>query len=211
MFMTMIAPLFNAVMLLLNYEPGRTHQQGLVRLYRGLFKQFMGLAKRTSTELVEEMIGKDLLKMAEEECQIAKEKWEMRVQRQEIACATQRTKAQNKLKGVPKEWVELVNLQTRMCPFCKRPSQAANPWHLKYWHNIEVKHVMSLWQKEICPLSEDIAKKSGNRRKADSRSRVKIEEARQELHNLVKSQLQKQKALLEGNGCLLSSASYLCR
>lgn len=76
MFMTMVAPLFIAAMMILDYEPSKTHRNDLVRLYRGLFKQFMGLAKRTTTELVDEMIGKDLLDIAREECQVAKEKWE---------------------------------------------------------------------------------------------------------------------------------------
>ena len=74
--MTFVMPLFNAALMLLKYEPSITHQKHLIRVRRGLFKQFMMLSKRTNSELVEDMIRKDLEQLAKDEHEITIKKWE---------------------------------------------------------------------------------------------------------------------------------------
>src|SRR6185369_7658803 len=51
MFMTMVAPLFNAAHILLHYEPSKSRRSKLERVWRGTLKQFMMVSKRTNTIL----------------------------------------------------------------------------------------------------------------------------------------------------------------
>ena len=60
----MVKPLFNAVLVLLEYEPSATQKENLKRVWRGTFKQFMMISKRTSTMLVDEMINSNLEEIA---------------------------------------------------------------------------------------------------------------------------------------------------
>jgi hypothetical protein len=78
MFMTFVMPLFNAALMLLKYEPSITHQKSLLRVRRGIFKQFMMISKRTNSELVEDMIRKDLNSLAKDEYEVTVKKWEAR-------------------------------------------------------------------------------------------------------------------------------------
>ena len=74
-FVTFVMPLFNAALQLLKFEPSRTHKQSLERVKKGIFKQFMGLSKRTNTVLVDDMLRMDLQKIANKEEEINTEKW----------------------------------------------------------------------------------------------------------------------------------------
>ena len=85
-----------------------------------------------------------------------KEKWESRREREQIIMITRYNKHENKIKGVPKEWIDLVNYQTKICPLCGKRDKIMSPWHLKYYHGHEVKKVNTIWRKEICPLSTSI-------------------------------------------------------
>lgn len=75
MWQTMVAPLFNAALTLLKYEPSKAQQENLVRLWRCTFKQFMMISKRTSTNLVDEMIPKKLKEIANTENERSKIQW----------------------------------------------------------------------------------------------------------------------------------------
>ena len=61
----MVAPLFNATLALLHFEPSQSHRDNLERLRRCTFKQFMMISKRTNTILVDKMIAKDLQQLAQ--------------------------------------------------------------------------------------------------------------------------------------------------
>ena len=104
----------------------------------------MGLSQRTNTELVDEMLAKDLADAARQECQVAKEKWKSRREREQINMITRYNKHENKLKGVPKEWIDLANYQTKICPLCGKRDKIMSPWHLKYYHGQEVKKVNTI-------------------------------------------------------------------
>ena len=204
MFMTMIAPLFTAAMMILEYEPSKTHRTGLIRLYRILFKQFMGLSQRTNTELVDEMLAKDLADAARQECQVAKEKWESRREREQINMVTRYNKHENKMKGVPKEWIDLVNYQTKICPLCGKRDKIMSPWHLKYYHGHEVKKVNTVWRKEICPLSTSIKRLMKLRTKIKNETgnlekslHCKIHEVRKKIYERINSHLDRYEALLK--------------
>ena len=60
MWQTMVKPLFNAALVLLECEPSETQKEILERAWRGTFKQFMMVNSKTPNELTNEMINSDL-------------------------------------------------------------------------------------------------------------------------------------------------------
>jgi len=71
-----IRPLFDAVFVLLEYDPSKTQKENLKCFRRKTFKQFMMISKRTSTAIVEEMLGVDIEKMAHKLVTECKKQWE---------------------------------------------------------------------------------------------------------------------------------------
>ena len=72
----MIRPLFDAAFVLLEHDPSKTQKENLKRFRRKTFKQFMMISKRTSTAIVEEMLGVDIEKMAHKLVTECKKQWE---------------------------------------------------------------------------------------------------------------------------------------
>ena len=84
MWQTMVKPLFNTALVLLNYEPSETQKETLERAWRGTFKQFMMLRKGTSTELVNRVINFDLQSTASNFVEQCKLQWNERRSFQEL-------------------------------------------------------------------------------------------------------------------------------
>ena len=78
MWQTMIRPLFDAAFVLLKYEPSETHKENLKRMWRGTFKRFLLLKKRTNTKLIEKMTACNLEEIVENVVQECKRQWEER-------------------------------------------------------------------------------------------------------------------------------------
>jgi hypothetical protein len=153
MFNTMVMPLFNATAMLLNYEPSKTHEDNLIRTKRMLFKQFMGISKRTNSALVDDMLRKDLMYLADEEKKVAEEKWMARKEGN-LSFASMPPGKTNALRGVPNTWCELINTQVKLCPTCNEKGKVTNRWHLKYYHHITLPHVNKIWREEIIPITK---------------------------------------------------------
>lgn len=154
-FLTFIMPLFNPVLVLLNFEPSSVEKEVLNRLRRNLFKNMLGLSKRTGSKLVMEMIGKELDDVAKEVSSSNSAKWNKRKGNEEQNM--QREPTLNTLRGIPNSWVKLINSQYKRCPLCKENDKysSANRWHLKYKHNISLPNVLRIWRSEILPLVTD--------------------------------------------------------
>ena len=120
MWQTMIRPLFDAAFVLLEYEPSKTQKENLKCFRRKTFKQFMMISKRTSTILVEEMIGVDMEKMAQKLVIECKKQWEERKRKEEITPKAKLEKQNNLLRAVPNTWCKLINSQVTPCPKCKK-------------------------------------------------------------------------------------------
>ena len=97
--MTLVMPLFNSTLMLLNAEPIATQQTNVKRLCRGIFKQFLLISKRTNSVLVEDMMRKDLILMAKEEDSINEQKWKCRKDRVEFN-GSKKERQLNSLRGV---------------------------------------------------------------------------------------------------------------
>lgn len=154
MWQTMVAPLFNAALALLYFEPSTTHKNNLERLRRCTFKQFLMISTRTNTELINDMIRKNFQTMAENTVEICQEQWEQRKEYAQISACFPKRKLKNGLRGVPNSWCTLVNTQAKPCVKCKKPGVVTNSWHLKYHHNKELSHINTIWRKVICPITE---------------------------------------------------------
>lgn len=151
-FVTMILPLFNAVLMLLNNEPSKIQREAVERLKKMLFKQFMGIQKRVSSELAEDMLRKKLQDIAEIEKENSDLKWSYR-KTKIVSEGPQRIKNSNPLTGVPKEWIELVNAQYQMYVRCQ--NKTTNPWHMWYKHKIRVPNVLKIWREEVLTITEE--------------------------------------------------------
>jgi len=70
-FLTFIMPLFNTILVLLNQEPGEAHRARIEKTKNILFKQCLGLKKRTSSKLVEDMLRVNLKEKAHSENEVS--------------------------------------------------------------------------------------------------------------------------------------------
>jgi len=99
-------------------------------------------------------MGNELTTIAEIESSNSYSKWVGRAEG--IVLDKQRKKkVPNTLYGVPNSWVELINTQFKKCPLCTDKYTLASSWHLKYKHSIMIPNVMSIWRKEILPITTD--------------------------------------------------------
>ena len=168
MFMTMVAPLFNSILILMEHEPSNAQKKNVNTLWKVLFKQFLFISKRTNSILVEEMIGKHLEEVAMKTSKSSRSKWEARRDYGTIPINVP-SKSVNKLRAVPNSWCRLVNTMVQPCPSCNVKGVVCDRWHLKYTHNLSLPHVNRIWREEIVP--ESIATDKGLPRR-----RIKIRE-----------------------------------
>lgn len=149
----MVAPLFNAALVLLHFEPSQTHKANLERLRRVTFKQFLMVSKRTNTSLVDKMIAKDFSQLVEAAVKTSIESWTQRKNYEDVVAVLPRLSQKNGLRGVPNNWCKLVNTQVKPCPKCKRMGVVTSRWHLKYVHGEELPHINAVWRKDIIPIT----------------------------------------------------------
>ncbi len=152
MWQTMVAPLFNAVLTLLHFEPSRCHRKKAEILWRGTFKEFLLISKRTNSILVDGMINRNLRDLSQRMVESSLDQWEKRKHFCSIP-SSKSVKCENGLRGVPNIWCKLVNTQVRPCPICKKPGVTTDRWHLKYHHCWELPHINRIWKDEILPIS----------------------------------------------------------
>jgi len=113
---TMIRPLFDAAFVLLEYDPSKTQKENLKRFRRKTFKPFMMISKRTSTEIVEEMLGVDMEKMAHKLVTECKKQWEERKRRHEITSKAKIEKQNNLLRAIPNTWCKISKITNYSMP-----------------------------------------------------------------------------------------------
>ena len=101
MWQTMVRPLFDATFVLLEYEPSKSQQENLKRLWRRTFKQFLMIKKRTSTALVEEMTSCDLKAAARNVVEECKKQWKQRKKKVGVSTKKRLQKKMNLLRRVP--------------------------------------------------------------------------------------------------------------
>ena len=126
--------LFNAALVLLEYEPSKTQKEVLERVWRGAFKQFLMINSKTPTDLVNEMINSDLQLTASvlvEECKL---QWNQRKKYQNLDPKNKPPKKKNLLRGVSNSWCEIINFQANWCSNCHPEKEICSSSHLRNKH-----------------------------------------------------------------------------
>jgi hypothetical protein len=142
MWKTMVAPLFNALLILTYHEKAKTNTWNMLRLLVGTFKEFMMIPKNTSNNLVGEMIGTDIEELVLMNGINSDEKWKARKERREPNI-TARTATKNYLRGIPNTWCSILKQQCRVCQLCKK--YIMNEYHMKVCHNTEIFDYKKVW------------------------------------------------------------------
>ena len=142
MWRTLIFPLFNAVLTLLRFESSKNHLDNMINLWHYSFKKFMMIPQSTSTDIVDEMIGIDLCELVSQNAEIAKDKWMARKERKNLE-KVKKKETENYLKGIPKEWCEILKQQCSLCPLCKNATRNAK--HMAKIHNIDIYSYREIW------------------------------------------------------------------
>jgi hypothetical protein len=142
MWRTMVYPLFNAIWAFLYFEKANSYRQQVLRLWRQTFKRFMMIPKSTNSELVDEMIGIDLVELITLNVENAAKKWEGRCDRKNPRLK-RRTKPKDYLRGIPREWCLILKQQCSLCPICKNSTR--NEWHMETKHNMEIFPYKEIW------------------------------------------------------------------
>ena len=143
MWRTMIYPLFNALLALLYFEKSEFYHQQMLRLWRQTFKRFMLVPKSTNSELVDEMLGIDLIELITLNAQNSARKWNARCYRKRPDLL-HRTESKDYLKGIPNEWCLILKQQCSLCPLCKNSTR--NEWHMEAIHQTEVIPYKEIWK-----------------------------------------------------------------
>ena len=186
MWQTMVKPLFNAALVLLEYEPSDTQKEILERVWRGTFKQFMMINSKTPNDLVTEMINSDLQLTASTLVKECKSQWSQRKNYQKVDPKIKPERKENLLRGVSNRWCDIINFQTNWCFKCYPLKEICCSSHLKHAHGIIITDVFKIWKDDICPTT----------RRAEKKSRDKLELKLQLVLNKYVMEMEKAKAIL---------------
>ena len=140
---TMIYPLFNALLILLYFENSESYHQKMLKLWRQTFKRFMMIPKSTNSDLVDEMIGIDLIELIVRNVQNSARKWDARCERKDPQLLKKK-ETKDYLKGIPKEWCMILKQQCSLCPICKNSTR--NEHHMETKHGIEIIPYKEIWK-----------------------------------------------------------------
>ena len=142
MWRTMVVPLFNALLALTYFEGAETNNKNLIRLWHYTFKRFMLIPKSTKTELIDEMIGIDINELNILNAQNSARKWYARYTRTEPNLLL-REKPTDYLRGIPKDWCDILKQQCSLCPICRNSTKNAK--HMEEQHEIEILSYRDIW------------------------------------------------------------------
>ena len=144
---TLIAPLFNAALVLFEAEPTKGAKQKVMVLWRGTFKKFLMLSPHAPTVIVNRMMAKFFDDLVINNSVMSEAKWMARKEHRDtsVGLKVKKIKEDNPIKGIPNTFCKVVNLMIAPCPKCK--GQVLNSWHLKYAHGIEIElHLLEISQ-----------------------------------------------------------------
>ena len=115
------------------------------------------------------MIGNDIQELVCVNVVNSEEKWEARKERRQPELVT-RTEKKNYLKGIPKEWCEILKQQCSLCPICK--GGIKNEYHMDINHKVEIYDYKKIWE-HIKEYQDDIEEKQKKKNKILKVKRIK--------------------------------------
>lgn len=143
MWLTMVSPLFNSILITMYAEESISHDRDVMRLRRYTFKRFMLIPKSTNSNLVDEMIGTELYDVMRQVTINAAEKWNCRVNYEEVKEKKVPLKL-NMLRGIPKEWCNIIKQQCSLCQICRNSTR--NEEHMSKVHGVEIYPYWKVWE-----------------------------------------------------------------
>jgi len=119
MWTLMVAPLFIGLGALMSCEYSVSLLKEAYSIWRNSFKQFLFIPKTTSTEVVYQMIGVDLVELVIKSKKIAQEKWTARKQHTDcLIDETLKIPRYNPLIGISNIFCQIIKLEARKCIAC---------------------------------------------------------------------------------------------
>ena len=119
MWQTMVAPLFDGILMLAYHEENKVSLENTARLWIGTFKKFLLLPKNTNTDLIKELIARDPAERVKSIALLSEAKWNARKERKSSGKCSDITKQKNYLRGIPNTFCEIVKMQHKLCCICK--------------------------------------------------------------------------------------------
>jgi len=148
MWATLVAPLFDGIGALMSNEFSVSVLEEAYLLWKGTFKQFMLIPKSTSSEVVYQMIGIDLVELIFKNKEAVMEKWEHRKKGMKVGNdGFTKVQRYNPLIGIPKEFCQIIRVEGQICIPCwkKGIKIVINQKHLEDVHGIEILGYQRLW------------------------------------------------------------------
>ncbi len=131
-----IRPLFELLTLFYALERSVSNRSKVERALRVTFKKFTQLKNNIKDKIVNDLMKFDINARAEMNLNLAREKWESRVQNRKVRHPNirERWKRTIMILLIPREVQEILNLMTALCPKC--PQKVCSPEHLKASHQL---------------------------------------------------------------------------
>lgn len=154
MWTTMIQPLFGALFPIVDGDKTKKAQSQALVLWRSTFKSMMLIPKRTNSQIISWMIGKEFEDLCIGFAEISTLKWKTRKTLQPIYYPPSKL-IPNPLQGVPHQWCSILSRQASLCKLCLEKgikNKVLSSAHLLAAHNIRIMSAKKIWRGIIQPI-----------------------------------------------------------
>ena len=132
-----VLPMYEFALPIYSAECTTSWREKLNKLLRASFRSYVGLKKTVKLDMLTKLMGYSLEERSTQLKHISEQKWQCR-RRGRLYAATsdylQKTwkKTTNICKGLPRAMIKYVNMQTSLCPICKKDNifRQSNVQHL---------------------------------------------------------------------------------
>ncbi len=177
MWATMIRPLFAALFPLMDGDPTAATWNQVLMLWKGTFKRMMLIPKRTSTELINWMIGKELYQMCKEMSKSSTAKWVTRKKKKNLR-PTNRSQGQRSSTLSKVVLLYSVSSFVDNTHFCKKclakgkKGKLTTSDHLLAAHNIHISSVRRIYKVEVERVIEEERKRAEEKKREQRKTHL---------------------------------------
>jgi hypothetical protein len=201
MWQIFILPSYEFIIPLYYYETAKTSRQKLERLLRNSFKSYTGIKRTTSTDLINDLMAYNIRERSDYLFYVSEQKWRYRKRNEfyhkhddENLESRKPVEMPNLCKNLPKSIIKYINLQTALCPHCKKNNIIVrlSKEHVAQNHNTDILSVHSI-ARLVRTFVKAKAKKNKNKKEKISRAAIQ-----EYADSLIQENLDKLKRLLDG-------------
>jgi len=156
MWVSMIKPLFGALFPILEGDKTKMALNQVLVLWKSSFKSMMLIPRRTRSQMVDWMIGKELVDLCVEYKESSLAKWIAR-KTFKSDIISYHNSVMNPLQGVPNLWCEILKKQVSQCKLCLVKgikTKVTSSDHLYLSHGIGIPSAMKIFRGIIEPILE---------------------------------------------------------